>query len=248
VLLRKRVLTPPIVGCLVGIVAGGLPPLRALLVPPASPLPLHRALEVFGKAYSPAALLVLASSLALPKPSAAAVPAAADDAADDEAHHAHREPAPTTHTLRDVSVVLLVRFLLLPLAFSGVLQLAHRFGVLPADPLRDFVLTMQATMPSAQNAVLALQVGQASPRARATAKHRLVPEPRTCRRVCAVAHSSLTRAPVHPSPQVAGEPARATRMAHLLLIIYLTAALPVALVLSVALQKSGLLTAAMAAA
>jgi len=204
VLLRKRVLTPPIVGCLVGIVAGGLPPLRALLVPPASPLPLHRALEVFGKAYSPAALLVLASSLALPKPSAAAVPAAADDAADDEAHHAHREPAPTTHTLRDVSVVLLVRFLLLPLAFSGVLQLAHRFGVLPADPLRDFVLTMQATMPSAQNAVLALQV--------------------------------------------AGEPARATRMAHLLLIIYLTAALPVALVLSVALQKSGLLTAAMAAA
>ena len=47
--------------------------------------------------------------------------------------------------------------------------------------------------------------------------------------------------------QVAGEPARATRMARLLLVIYLAAALPVALVLSVALQQSGLLAAAAAA-
>lgn len=54
--LRKRVLTPPIVGCLSGILVGALPPLRTLLVPPAGggaallPLPLHRCLEAFGKA------------------------------------------------------------------------------------------------------------------------------------------------------------------------------------------------------
>ena len=70
--LRKRVLTPPIMGCLAGIVVGAVPPLRALLLPTAGsttglfPLPLFGCLEAFGRAYSPAALLVLASSLALP--------------------------------------------------------------------------------------------------------------------------------------------------------------------------------------
>ena len=53
--LRQRVLTPPILGCLSGIVIGSIPPLRALLVPPPGgsallPLPLHRCLEAFGKA------------------------------------------------------------------------------------------------------------------------------------------------------------------------------------------------------
>ena len=47
--------------------------------------------------------------------------------------------------------------------------------------------------------------------------------------------------------QVAGEPARATKMARRLLIIYLAAAVPIAAVLSVALQQSGLLAVAAAA-
>jgi len=187
VTLRRRVLTPPIIGCLAGIAVGALPPLRALFVPPATLLPFHRCLEIFGKAYSPAALLVLASSLAMPPPSAAA---------DDDHAHGGAPPRP----VRDLGVVMLVRFLLLPLSFGGLLTLSGRAGLLPHDPLRDFILTMQATMPSAQNAVLALQV--------------------------------------------AGEPTRATRMARMLLVIYLAAALPVALVLSVALQSSGLLAAA----
>lgn len=102
--------------------------------------------------------------------------------------------------IREIGTVLLVRFLLLPLAFATILGSANRAGLLPPDPLRDFMLLMQATMPSAQNAVLALQV--------------------------------------------AGEPARASRMARRLLVIYLAAALPVAVVLSAALQSSGLLAAA----
>jgi len=188
--LRRRVLTPPIIGCLVGIVVGALAPLRWLLVPPSTPLPLHRCLALFGKAYSPAALLVLASSLGLPAPKA---DQGGGEAADAAPPTADAKP----QTVRDLGTVMLVRFLLLPLAFSALLGLAKRSGLLPPDPLRDFILTMQASMPSAQNAVLALQV--------------------------------------------AGEPARATRMARLLLVIYLAAALPVALVLSVALQSSGLL-------
>ena len=101
--------------------------------------------------------------------------------------------------IREIGTVLLVRFLMLPLSFSMILRTVIQAGILPPDPLRDFMLLMQAAMPSAQNAVLALQV--------------------------------------------AGEPARATRMARRLLIIYLAAALPVAVVLSAALQSSGLLAA-----
>lgn len=124
-------------------------------MPPTSPLPIHRCLEIFGKAYSPSALLVLASSLALPAPSAQAMHSAEGD------ETRHQRAADVLHarrqTARDLGVVMLVRFALLPLAFSGLLGVANRIGLLAADPLRDFLLTMQATMPSAQNAVLALQ-------------------------------------------------------------------------------------------
>lgn len=192
--LRKRVLTPPIVGCLAGIAVGGLPPLRALLIPPPNgmgllPIPLHTCLESFGKAYSPAALLVLSSSLAARVPEA-----------DKSAQIAATSTEGARGPIREIGTVLLVRFLLLPLAFASILGAANRAGILPPDPLRDFMLLMQAAMPSAQNAVLALQV--------------------------------------------AGEPSRATRMARRLLVIYLAAALPVAIVLSAALQSSGLLAAA----
>lgn len=187
--LRSRVLTPPIIGCLLGLLIGALPPLRALLVPPSTPLPLFRCLQVFGNAYSPTALLVLATSLALPA-----------RGGDDEKAAAAEDQRNRGAGARDLGVVLSTRFLLLPLAFAMLLRLARTSGLLPPDPLRDFMLTMQATMPSAQNTVLALQV--------------------------------------------AGEPSRASRMARKLLIIYLTAALPVAAVLSIALQESGLLAAA----
>ena len=99
--------------------------------------------------------------------------------------------------MKDLLIVIGIRFLLLPLSFAGLLQVANPMSIITADPLRDFLLTMQATMPSAQNSVLALQV--------------------------------------------AGEPSRATRMARLLLVIYLAAVLPIAVVLSVSLQHSGLL-------
>ena len=187
--LKQRVFTPPIIGCFIGILVGSISPLRALLVPPGTPLPIHRCLQTFSKAYSPAALLVLASSLALPQNT--------PDSPDvDGGSGAERQPS-RQQTMRDLLIVIGIRFLLLPLSFAGLLQVANRMSIITADPLRDFLLTMQATMPSAQNSVLALQV--------------------------------------------AGEPSRATRMARLLLVIYLAAVLPIAVVLSVSLQHSGLL-------
>jgi len=192
--LRQRVLTPPIVGCLAGIVVGSVAPLRTLLVPldgRLAPLPFHRCLSVFAKAYSPAALLVLASSLA-PEKSTHSLPSEGEGARG-------AVPAARTDGGGDgftIGVVATIRFVLLPLSFSCLLRLASHFHLLQPNPLRDFMLLLQATMPSAQNAVLALQVS--------------------------------------------GEPARASRMAKLLLCIYLIAALPVAGVLTLALQRSGL--------
>lgn len=194
--LGQKVITPPIVGCICGLIVGATPILRTLLVPPPGgtallPLPLHRCLSNFGKAYSPAALLVLASSLAQP-----AGPAVDQNTA---AVTAFNQASTTQGPVREVATVLLVRFLLLPLAFAGLLSGAHRFHLLQPDPLRDFILIMQSAMPSAQNTVLALQV--------------------------------------------AGEPSRAARMARRLLVIYLAAAAPIALILTNALQRTAVLAA-----
>ena len=261
--LGQKVITPPIVGCICGLIVGATPILRTLLVPPPGgtallPLPLHRCLSNFGKACkfhrllasatrfvhpvygpspqqgrglpraatamqldaqpegcaylsltatppstlmwpmfacpssdSPAALLVLASSLAQP-----AGPAVDQNTA---AVTAFNQASTTQGPVREVATVLLVRFLLLPLAFAGLLSGAHRFHLLQPDPLRDFILIMQSAMPSAQNTVLALQV--------------------------------------------AGEPSRAARMARRLLVIYLAAAAPIALILTNALQRTAVLAA-----
>lgn len=75
---------------------------------------------------------------------------------------------------REISTVVLVRFLLLPLCFAKLLSAANGCGLLPTDPLRDFILVMQATMPSAQNAVLALQVAGEPSRATRMARRLLI--------------------------------------------------------------------------
>ena len=142
----RRVVTPPILALLVGLLVGSVPALHRRLVPSASlagggcPLPLYRCLDNLGRAYSPAALLVLAGSLGA--------------ATDGERPQPHELGHSYTHVL----AISLARFAVVPACSFGLLQLALRVGVLPADPLRDFVLLLQSCMPSAQNAVLALQV------------------------------------------------------------------------------------------
>eukprot|EP00316_Scyphosphaera_apsteinii_P012386 CAMPEP_0119303866 /NCGR_PEP_ID=MMETSP1333-20130426/5229_1 /TAXON_ID=418940 /ORGANISM="Scyphosphaera apsteinii, Strain RCC1455" /LENGTH=436 /DNA_ID=CAMNT_0007306637 /DNA_START=114 /DNA_END=1424 /DNA_ORIENTATION=+ len=142
----QRALSPPILACLAGLVIGSTPPLSQLLLPSAtgapSPLPLYRCLDSFGKAYSPAALLVLAGSLAAPR--------------------AEQSPKlfELGHRFTHVVAISVARFVLVPLGSFGLIQASLWLGVLPVDPLRDFVLLLQSCMPSAQNAVLALQVDQ----------------------------------------------------------------------------------------
>jgi predicted permease len=132
------------------------------------------------RADSPAALLVLASSLG--------TETTPSDARDGGGR--------ATVGLREVGLVGAVRFVLLPLASLGALTAVRTRGWLPPDPLLDFMLVLQSAMPSAQNSVIALQVR--------------------------------------------GESARASRMARVLLLVYLMAILPVAVILTAALQRSSL--------
>lgn len=48
-------------------------------------------------------------------------------------------------------VVIVVRYMLLPAAGIGVVKAAAHFGLLPDDPLFQFVLMVQYTLPPAMN-------------------------------------------------------------------------------------------------
>jgi len=111
-------------------------------------------LQSFGKAYSPAALLVLASSLAASPPEASE-----GDGSDggEEGYLRHRVP--------QVAAVAAARFVMIPLCSFALLQGALRMRWLAPDPLRDFMILLQTCMPPAQNTVLALQVGGMTQRA-----------------------------------------------------------------------------------
>lgn len=147
----KRAVSPPILACIVGVVIGCVPWLHRLLVPSAGgappPLPLFRCFSNLGRAYSPAALLVLAGSLGAP--AAGEAPQRSD----------------LGYRYTHVLAISLARFVFVPACSFGLLQAALCLGVLPADPLRDFILLLQSCMPSAQNAVLALQVDDEPTRA-----------------------------------------------------------------------------------
>ena len=163
----SRVLTPPIIACVCGLVVGAVPPLRALLLPPAAggaaPLPFYSCLQTFGKAYAPAALLVLAGSLASAD---AATKGGGGAKGDGDGYLRHRVP--------QLVAISLARFALVPLATAALLAAASAAGLVPADPLLHFMLLMQSCMPSAQNSVLALQVRGAPERATLMARMLLV--------------------------------------------------------------------------
>jgi len=165
--LLARVMTPPIIGCLSGLAVGLTPPLRAVLLPSMdspSVVPLFRCLQTFGKAYAPAALLVLAGSLASVSP----IQSKKGEGADGNDDVANVLPT------RALFAIMISRFLLVPLASYGGLSLVQHLGILKADPLRDMIILMQSFMPSAQNSVLALQVRGNPSRATRMARSLLV--------------------------------------------------------------------------
>ncbi|CAM9240918.1 unnamed protein product [Ectocarpus sp. 12 AP-2014] len=133
----RRVLSPPIVACMMGLVIGLSPPLRWLLMREGAPLgPMWSAFGNLTAAYTPSGVLVLAGSLANCPPGKWF----------------------SRDTQKTILAVGMARWFLLPLATSGLLFGGVKYGLVPPDPMLLFVLLIESCMPSAQNTVIMLQV------------------------------------------------------------------------------------------
>ena len=152
--LLSRILSPPIIACLAGLVVGLVPTLRTLWLSPAGLLnPVLEALRTLSSAYLPAVLLVLAGSL---------MPSEDLDPLDTDLNiHQVVKPLGFDFAKR-VAAVYVSRFLLMPFVAFFVIGLIKRFfpfgATLLADPLLLFILLLEACMPSAQNSTVILQL------------------------------------------------------------------------------------------
>ena len=162
----QRVASPPVVAALGGVAVGCNGATRALLIAENAPLrPLLDALRTIGGAYLPCVALVLAGALyrsfnaAPPPPSSVATDAAVPAAA---------TAAPTIARWRRLALLGVCRFAYMPLASFGLLRALDAapawfpLALRPTDPLMRFVLLMASAMPSAQNAIVILQLGDQS--------------------------------------------------------------------------------------
>ncbi|CAM9839174.1 unnamed protein product [Ectocarpus fasciculatus] len=133
----RKVLSPPIVACMTGLVIGLSPPLRWLLMREGAPLgPMWSAFSNLTAAYTPSGVLVLAGSLANCPPGKWF----------------------SRDTQKTILAVGMARWFLLPLVTSGLLFGGVKYGLVPPDPMLLFVLLIESCMPSAQNSVIMLQV------------------------------------------------------------------------------------------
>ncbi|CAN0424889.1 unnamed protein product [Ectocarpus fasciculatus] len=128
--------------------AGLLPVGRKLLLGRAAPLsPLFDALKGLGNAYLPAAILVLAGSLARPasKPHPVA-PAAAAAAAAGEASTPPAvtyQPETKAAFYKKIAAIMVSRFMVMPLVAAMLLLSGAKAKLIPYDKLVWFVLLME---------------------------------------------------------------------------------------------------------
>lgn len=125
--LWKKLLTPPVLATFLALFIGAVPALKGLLYGAGAPLaPLSNAIAVVGGGMVPSLLILLGSLLS---------------------------EGPATSTLQKRTVVLMVglRGAILPVMGMGFVALLKVGGCLPPDPLFQFVLLIQHTLPSAIN-------------------------------------------------------------------------------------------------
>ncbi|GAB5372272.1 hypothetical protein AAMO2058_001650800 [Amorphochlora amoebiformis] len=135
--------SPPIAGCLTGCVIGSVPFLGRLFLKSAEeespPLGIiFNALKNTAKGYMPLSVLVLAGTMAQRSETSARGRVKGDK--------------------RRLWLILLLRFVLIPLTSLTVINLAVNLRWITNDPILIFILLLQSTMPSAQNCVTMLQV------------------------------------------------------------------------------------------
>ena len=145
----QQLLSPPVVGMLLGMVIGITTPIRNLFLSGWAN-PLFSAIQTIGTAYLPAALLVLAGSVASPKTSSS--------------HQEGDEQGKSSaNNLGPLGTIALARFILAPcwsLAFVWGLNQLNLLGGAgtPARAILSFVILMEGCMPPAQNSVVMLQL------------------------------------------------------------------------------------------
>eukprot|EP00903_Cladosiphon_okamuranus_P013388 g12476.t1 len=163
----KRIASPPVLGCIAGMFAGLLPAGRALLLGRSAPLsPLFDALKGLGHAYLPAAILVLAGSLARP----AATPQPVATGEGEVLAAPVYQPETKVAFYKKVVAIMASRFLVMPLVAAGLLLTGAKAKLIPYDKLVWFVLLMEGCMPSAQNSVVILQMEKKPEQASSMAK------------------------------------------------------------------------------
>jgi len=150
-LLQSRILSPPVVASIMGLIVGNIPFIRNLLIPTTALLnPAFEAIRTLGSAYLPAVLLVLAGSLVPPKPApgdAPALPAA---------------PGANLALFKKVVAVYGSRFLLMPTFGFLLVKIAKQkipfLAKILTDPMLVFILLLETCMPSAQNSTVILSL------------------------------------------------------------------------------------------
>ena len=144
----QQFLSPPVVGSILGIIVGSNTFLRTFFIKGLA-YPLYSAVSTIGTAYLPAALLVLAGSVASVKPK--------------NVQEMAEQEQQQELSVRSIATIALARFVLAPcLALACVFGL-NRFQLLgpvgtPARAILSFVILMEGCMPPAQNSVILLQI------------------------------------------------------------------------------------------
>uniref|UniRef100_A0A7S3Q171 Uncharacterized protein n=1 Tax=Chaetoceros debilis TaxID=122233 RepID=A0A7S3Q171_9STRA len=155
-------LSPPVMGSILGIIVGSSSIMRNLFITAGAPLaPVFGALRTFGVAYLPSAILVLAGSL-VKKKEASSVESEAD------------KKSSSVHPKTIISL-LFSRFLLSPILALSTVRLLQVANLMPVDNARTlaivtFTLLMEGCMPPAQNSVIMLQLKGEKGRAAKMAK------------------------------------------------------------------------------
>lgn len=139
----KRVVSPPILGSLAGLVVGLTPSLRSIIALPESPLSfVFSSLQTLGTGYAPCSVLVLAGSLL--------AGARQESDLSSQSHSRRLNP-------REIISISFVRFTVVPLMTFALLRLLRAISI-SLSPMIQFSVLLQATMPSAQNTVIMLQL------------------------------------------------------------------------------------------
>jgi auxin efflux carrier family protein len=175
----RKLLSPPVLGSILGVVVGGVPLCRTIFFSGGVLSPVWGALQTLGTAYLPAAVLVLAGSLVGPggPTSKAGNSETVKNGESDGLINGDSASATSSNnpSARALISILASRFLLAPVLSFGLLSVLSQVGLLGqagtrARAIVTYVLLCEGCMPPNQNSVIMLQLEGLKDRAQTMAK------------------------------------------------------------------------------